>query len=93
MPARNTSPGLPLLRSLIAAKDALHLAVRAVGVLAIFGVPIAPKPFKANGVVGKLLHELHEGVLRVRGLLSNGLMSVSWGHTGILLQCNYTVKV
>lgn len=92
MPAMDACPRLPLLRSLIAAKTALRFALRAVGVFPIFGVTIAPEPFKASGVVGKLSHELHKGILRVRRLSANRGFAVPWCHDVIVLQCTYTVK-
>ena len=92
MPAMDTCPRLPLLRSLIATKHTLRFALWAVGVFSIFGVAVAPKPFKASRVVGKLSHELYKGILRVRRLSANRGFAVSWYHDVIVLQCISTVK-
>ena len=92
MPAMDARPRLPTLRGFVAAKHALRVALRAMSMFAIFGVAVAPEPFDARRVVGKLAHELHNGVLRIRGLRSNRAVPANWGHDVILLQCSYTVK-
>ena len=68
MAARRAGPRLALLASLVARELADLLALRAVGVLAVIGVAVAPEPFQAGGVVGELAHELHQRIPRFRRL-------------------------
>ena len=46
-------PRLALLRRLVALEHALRLALRAMGVLAVRRVAVAPQPFKAGGIIGE----------------------------------------
>src|SRR5581483_1283838 len=56
------------------------VARRAVGVMATLGVAVTPKPFKARRVVAKLAHELHQRVIRFRGLRSLRVIPIDWRH-------------
>lgn len=80
MSAPCTGPRLPLLRSLIAFKDALGLALRAYSMFPILREPIAPQPLQAGRIVRKFAHEIHQRVLRVRGFGADGLISIYWRH-------------
>jgi hypothetical protein len=75
MPAVDARPGLALLLSSVASKHALRLALRAVGVLSVFGVAVAPKPLYTGSIIGELAHKLHDGVLRFRYLPQRGCFS------------------
>lgn len=55
MAARGARPRLALLFGLVAAENALAVALGAMGVLAVFGVTGAPEVVEAGGVVGKSL--------------------------------------
>lgn len=80
MPTGGTGPRLPLLRRFIAFKDRLVIALRAMRMLPILGVPITPEPFQAGGVIRKLAHELHEGVLRIGRFGSLWVVSIDRWH-------------
>src|SRR5215208_375544 len=92
MPAMDARPRLALLLRPVAAMDALSFALRTVSRITTRREAIAPKPLKASVVVGKLAHELHERVLRVRRLVILRVFAVSRCHVCIVLQCAYTVK-
>src|SRR5918995_4887444 len=92
MPTMNARPRLALLCGSVAPMDALSLALRAVSRITTRREAVAPEPLKASVVVGKLAHELHKRVLRVRRLVILRVFAVSRCHTSIVLQCSYTVK-
>src|SRR3972149_1984381 len=83
--ASRARPRLALLRRLVSLERTLRLAFRTVGVLTVFRVAVAPQPFKASDIVGKLAHELHKGVARLRGFGSYRFVSVDWRHDYSLL--------
>jgi hypothetical protein len=78
--APQASPRLALLSGLVPLELPLLLALGAVGMGAIGRIAVAPEPFKASFVVGKLPHELHQGVLRFGRFLSSRILSISRRH-------------
>ena len=95
--AAGASPRLPLLRRVVALESTLGLALRALGVLAVRRVTLAPKPFKARGIIGKLAHELHERVAESEDSARIGWFLFTGGMAHILQPLNvpqftYTVK-
>lgn len=87
------SPRLALLGVLVALEFALRFALWALRMDTVLGVPITPKEFKASVVIGKLFHEFHERVLRLRRLGPFRLFSVYWWHSEAMLPYSiYSVK-
>ena len=81
----------------VALERALNLALRAVGVLAIRRVALAPKRLKASRIVRKVAVELHEREARLRRIAADGIVSVYRGHfrvppTRIIPHLTYTVN-
>src|SRR5215211_1596349 len=60
--------------------------------LAVRRVARPPKMFETGRVVGELPHELHERVLRVRGLRSLRFVPVDWRHGVKVLDTCLSVK-
>ena len=58
--AAGAGPRLPPLGCLVPLERPFLLALRAVGVLAILGSSAYATGVQAGGIVGELLHELHE---------------------------------
>src|SRR5271157_93869 len=92
MTASGTRPRLTLLRSRIAREFRSAAALVAHGMDSVFRVPIAPQPFKAGCIVGKLSHELHQRILGIRGLCAYWFVSIYWRHKKIMPLFTYTVK-
>src|SRR6266568_4255902 len=65
--ATGAGPGLALLLRRVALEHSLRLALGAVGVLTIGGVPLAPEVLQASLVIRELVAELLDGVERLRG--------------------------
>lgn len=96
--ADGASPRLALLLRLVPFEGAYRLALRAIGVLAVRGVPTPPQRLQASLIIGVLLHEFHEGILRLRRMGSFRVFPIGWRHDLISLtepslaeKC-YTVK-
>src|SRR5205823_1455857 len=78
--AGGTRPRLAPLRRLVPLERTHLLALRALCVLAVFGIAGAPEVVEAGRVVGELAHELHEGDTRVRGLRTNRIVPIDGRH-------------
>jgi hypothetical protein len=85
MAARGAGPRLTLLRSLVAFKDTLCVALGACGVLPIFGKLSASEPFQTGCIVRKFAHEIHERVLRLRGCGADWFVSICGCHDSFSL--------
>src|SRR4051794_57057 len=85
--AGGTRPRLTALRRLVPLERTHLLALRALRMLAVFGVAGAPEVVEARVVVGEPANELHEGDTRVRRLRtrrSDGLLPIGlrWEREG-----------
>ena len=85
--ADGTGPRLPLLFRLVPLEGPFHLALRAIGMFTVRGITPPPEGFQACGVIGVLLHEFHEGILRLRRCGSFWVVPVGWRHN------NYSLTV
>src|ERR1035438_1331597 len=83
MAASGTRPRLALLRSLVARELRGATALMAHGMDAVLRVPIAPQPFEAGHIIGKLGHELHQRKLGIRGLGALRFVSIYGRHGSI----------
>lgn len=83
--ARRAGPRLSLLLGIVVFELARLIALGAMRVFPVLGVPRAPKILKARIVVRKLAHELHDRVLRLGGSGALRALSVSrWHRLGVL---------
>ena len=89
MPAARAGPRLPALLGRVLFENSLPLALGALGMFAVLRVAGPPQVFQTGGIVRELTHELHERVVRIRGLLPR------WGcggSQGQFVKCLDTVR-
>src|SRR4051794_20017658 len=89
-PRAGPRPSPALLGLISLERHMLALALRAISVFAIVGELLQPEVIEAGIVIREPLHELHERVVRVRGLGAFGISSVNGRHANHYTQMGYT---